>query len=226
MTILNFNLSEQRVSILTDTLLSDADQGDAPLSFATKVFPLPHMRGLITGTGLAPFISEWFTIVNGAIAAADMRDLDKIAPHVLPDLFAKHRGHDVRALSTTIYHFGFDRTRERFIGFRYRSAGGFRSKRLPYGISTYPFVNRELERNTDAKFPSDFIRHALLQKQQLAREREPLAGGHLVAFRMEAASERDRAELITNITVCHEFSEDQAMLARLATPLPRSRNSG
>ena len=214
MTILNFNLSQRGVFILTDTLLTDADQHDAPFSFGTKVFPLPHMRGLITGTGLVPFISEWFTTVNSAIAATNMKDLDRIAPHVLPALFARHRGDDTRTLATTIYHFGFERTRDRFIGFRYRSAGGFRSKRLPYGNSAYPFVNRDLELNTDAEFPGDFIRHAQLQKEQLARERVAPVGGHLIAFRMEA---RPSGEVTTGINVCHEFSEDQTMFANLAT---------
>jgi hypothetical protein len=224
-TILNFRLSERAVCILTDTLLRDADQGDAPAAFATKVFRLPQMRRLITGTGLVPFIHGWSTIVNGAIVAADMRDLDKIAPRVLPDLFAKHRGDDVRALNTTIYHFGFDRKRERFVGFRYRSAGGFRSKRLPYGISTYPVVNREMERKPEARFPRDFIRCAQMQKEELDRQREAPVGGQLVAFQMRLAPARDGVEVVTGISVCHEFADYQAMLARLATPVPRLHNT-
>jgi hypothetical protein len=67
MTILNVRLSEQSVCILTDTLCCDADQGGKPTTLATKVFPVPHMRGLVAGAGLFPFIMVWATMLNGAL---------------------------------------------------------------------------------------------------------------------------------------------------------------
>src|SRR3979411_1388268 len=97
MTILNVRLSEQSVCILTDTLCCDADQDGMPTTFATKVFPVPHMRGVVVGAGLFAFLMEWAMTLNGALTFWDMRALDKLAPILLSDLFAKHRGDDLRA---------------------------------------------------------------------------------------------------------------------------------
>jgi hypothetical protein len=218
MTILNVRLSEQSVCILTDTLCCDADQGGMPATFATKVFPVPHMRGLVVGAGLFAFIMEWATLLNGALTFSDMRALDKAAPLLLKDLFSKHRGEDSRPLQTTVYHFGYDRRRESFFGQRYRSAGGFSRARVPYGTITHPFIDYELERNAKASFPEDFIVFAKRQKEELKVSKDGMAGGQLIAHRMEVVG----ADVVTSAAVVHEFDDFGKLSEKLVTRYPHT----
>ena len=130
------------------------------------------MRGLVVGAGLFAFIMEWATTLNGALTFSDMRALDKLAPILLSDLFAKHRGEDPRPLHTTVYHFGYDRRREAFFGLRYRSAGGFSRARLPYGTITHPFVDYELESGTPKRASLKISSSSLSGRRKNSRSRK------------------------------------------------------
>jgi hypothetical protein len=137
---------------------------------------------------------------------------------LLQDLFAKHRGDDSRPLHTTLYHFGYDRRREEFFGLRYRSAGGFSRARVPYGTITHPFIDYELEKNAIARFPEDFVIFARRQREELEASKDGMAGGQLIAHRMEVVG----ADVMTTAAVVHEFDDFAEMSAKLATRYPHS----
>jgi hypothetical protein len=216
MTILNIALRADEVCIVTDTLMCDADLGGAVTSFGTKVFALPHMRGLVTGVGLFPFIQEWAATLNCAITFPDMRAVDKVAPRLLRESFAKHRGTDARPLTSTVYHFGYDTRRRRCFGFGYRSAGGFTSGRVRYGNISHPWLDFDLDRHPNAAIPDDLIAYGKRQRVEFPPEEGPL-GGHLMLHRMQAGED---GEPVLMARICHTFAEDAEVVERCVTRAP------
>jgi len=87
MTALNFRLRPTMVFISMDTLASKP--GGECLGFSSKVLPLPHLHGVVCGTGSLNLVLDWFTFIQTRVSASDMRDLDDVAPHHLPILAEK-----------------------------------------------------------------------------------------------------------------------------------------
>src|SRR5438128_1424650 len=57
MSLLNFLLDKQVIYVVCDTLASYSEDLE-PRSFTTKVYILPHLEGLICGTGVGQFVAE------------------------------------------------------------------------------------------------------------------------------------------------------------------------
>ena len=121
MSALNFVLSDGMVIIATDSLASSFD--GIPRSFQTKVFPLPHVCGVICGTGLFQLTLDWFVFVQQHAVTREVSYLSRIAPQQLPLLAAKYEA-DYSGEST-IYHFGWDAAGGHFRGFAHRSTKHF-----------------------------------------------------------------------------------------------------
>jgi hypothetical protein len=94
----------------------------------TKVLPLPHLHGVVCGTGSLNLVLDWFTFIQTRVSASDMRDLDDVAPHHLPILAEKA---ECSNIESTIYPFGLDRSAEKLRGWVYRSTKSFQSETLP-----------------------------------------------------------------------------------------------
>src|SRR4029079_8443515 len=184
MTIVNFRLTEREVCILSDTLVCDQATG-SPCGLLVKLFPLGGMGGVMVGLGMWSFIEAWGFRLQGFGARENVRRMNDVAQERLAKMFAYHVGDDdPKTLRSTIYHFGYDRLRKGFIGYRYRSVGGFKLKKLRAGNVSHPWIDFDLERNPTAELPDDFIAYAHRQRAQLDKEGEPPLGGQLVVHRL------------------------------------------
>ena len=129
MTAFNYIIEPDRIVVSTDTLRSSGD--GEPDGFASKILPLPHLHGVVCGTGSLDLLIDWYAFVQRRGGALDMRDLDDLAPQQLPTLAVKYP-------RATIYHFGLDARNGHLRGWAYRSTAGFRSESLEAGLGVKP----------------------------------------------------------------------------------------
>jgi len=132
---LDFVLSPKEVIIATDTLSRTKD--GKSLNFVSKIFPLPHLKSVICGTGSLNLMVDWFSFVQRQVIGKDITILDKIAPTELKKIFNKYEFDG--EVTSTIYHFGYSKKENRFIGLAYRSTNDFVSERLSDGIGIKPY---------------------------------------------------------------------------------------
>lgn len=203
MTALNILLEPRRVCIAMDTLVA---RHGHPWRFTSKIFPLPHLGGVMCGTGALRFITDWFVQLETEILAPDLVALD---PHVTSALRVLARDHYVdEDNTTTIYHFGLDPATEQFRGFAYRSARGFRSEELPQGRLVKPPVDGPV----DGPLPKAFVEVMERQKAEdrafIPRDRVGVGGD--VHFLIMTPGRYD-------LHHCHRFADYPAdYLAMLA----------
>lgn len=134
MTVLNYLLCADSVIITTDTLTLTIEK--TPHKYATKVFPLPHLKGVICGTGSLDIILEWFLFVQKNFVVKDIKFLDEIATDKLNEFSENYRNSGEN--TCTIYHFGFSEEDDRFVGFAYRSTSKYKSEVLSDGFGFKP----------------------------------------------------------------------------------------
>ena len=152
MTALVFTIQPDQICLAMDTLVVDP-YDKTPLRYQTKFTVLPHMNLVIAGTGLAPLINDWFHFVNGNIVARDIDDLNLYAPRLLRDATAQCQGTDLT--TTTLYHFGYSTTRNRYIGYAYRSTKNWEPDQLQDALGFKPVV--DVQPTDKIEFPQFFI---------------------------------------------------------------------
>jgi hypothetical protein len=141
-----------------------------------------------------------------------MRALVKLAPILLSDLFAKHRGDDPRPLHTTVYHFGYDRRREAFFGLRYRSAAGSAGREwhtAPSPIRSWITSCSGTPKHASLRISSS----SRSDRRTNSKSKDGMIGGQLIAHRMEVVG----ADVVTTAAVVHEFEDFADLSAKLAT---------
>ncbi len=159
MTALIYIFQENQVCIAMDTLSLSSDDGK-PLYFTSKISPLPHLNGLICGTGVMNFIVNWVALVHTNIVAEDIEHLSIYTPDSLRKLWQEFRFNEGQ--QSTIYYFGYSKTDRRYKGFAFRSTSGFEREELQYSFGIKPPVP-----NTEIKeIPADIIRIMCYQKEQ------------------------------------------------------------
>ena len=168
MTILLFSLEPQRICLAMDTLCRDATVPEVAHNYCSKAVLLPHLHGVIAGTGLRSVIYDWARCVQELTVARDITMLDAIASRELPRIFEAHAIDT--DLTTTIYHFGFDKGAGSMVAFVYRSTTDFASEQLPNsGIGIKPpdgiDAARASERLYEIGLPAWFIEVAQEQKK-------------------------------------------------------------
>ena len=149
MTALNFALEADRVIIFMDTLALRMDN-KKPVKYASKIFPLPHLRGVLCGTGSLNTIMDWFVYIQGHVIGNTMDIPNKIAPSQLTEIHSKY---DLNGTNeTTIYHFGFNPREEdgRINGFAFRSTNNFSLEELKDGIGIKPHDDEIIKYLKDA----------------------------------------------------------------------------
>ena len=212
MTALNYFLHPQVVLVSMDTLSSAP--GGSILGFSTKVFPLPHLHGVICCTGSLDLALEWFVFVQTRISARDMRDLNDVAPEQLAILAAATAYPDIES---TIYHFGLDRTAGHLRGWAYRSTGSFRSEALPesaLGLKPAPPAVESLQRLWFEIAMEGDAAHAFVEVMKLQKDYDRTSGPdksvgiggeiHLLALTGESQT----------LWTCHEFDDYAADFRR------------
>jgi hypothetical protein len=163
MTALIYILQENQVYVAMDTLCLRSDNGK-PLAFTSKIFPLPHLNGLMCGTGILDFIVNWSAHVKTSIIAKDVDQLSIYSPSSLRKLWDKF--HFDEEQTSTIYYFGYSSKDERYKGFAFRSTSNFDLEELSYSIGIKPPL-KNVNDNTEIKeLPLDVIRIISEQKKQ------------------------------------------------------------
>lgn len=169
MTALNFILEKDAVCIAMDTLATCGDD-KSPQSFASKMFPVPHLNGVICGTGIFEFVGKWFLFVNSAFVVKNMIHLDQYAPKELRKLYAEvWKDADLPKASSTIYHFGYDERLKEFVGFAYRSESNFESEILKTNHAGYKPPPSMLVNGDNPELeclPDSFIKIMTVQKKK------------------------------------------------------------
>jgi len=133
MSSLIFHTTEDEIILAMDTL-AVGDLSGTPVLFTTKFYPVPHLGGVICGTGVGKLVLDWFARVNSGMVVRDLVNLDEHTPAALRELSSSedYRVPDV-SQSTTVYHLGFPVDGGPACVFAYRSTSNFSSERLRIG---------------------------------------------------------------------------------------------
>ncbi|RZZ84775.1 hypothetical protein [Pseudoxanthomonas winnipegensis] len=144
MSSLIFYTDPKQVFVVTDTLaiVHQEDGSARPFLFTSKALYLPHLRMIVAGTGMGGFSDDWFRVINTQMLVHGIENLDEHAPRKLAELWDEFTAlpEYIDGKTTTIYHFGISEESGEVAAFAYRSANGFASERIGYGIATKPGV--------------------------------------------------------------------------------------
>ena len=200
MTALNFVVEENQICFAIDTLCIE-DDDKQPLSYITKFVALPHIQTIVTGTGLAMLIVEWMSCARGNVIAKDIDHLNQYTPDHLRTISQKYT--ELSRISATIYHFGYSESRDRFVGYAYRSRNNWiPEERLDF-IGYKPEV--EYSFDSDIELPRSFIELMEYQREQdlkLPLDKRLGIGGdiHFVVMNRNGI----------NVSRCHRFASYEA----------------
>lgn len=133
MSALNFVIKGEIALIAADTLALNSENR-SPSHFQTKFYPVPHLKGIICGTGISQFIAQWAIKVHTSMLVKDIPHLDQHAPQSLRELWEEIDFPKV--YSSKIFHIGYDENANKIRGFIYDSAKNFESNEwqdnIPY----------------------------------------------------------------------------------------------
>lgn len=160
MTALVFALQPDQVCVAMDTLVIGADDR-MPLAFQRKFLSIPDSDLLVAGTGHAGFVTGWFGYLQTLTDLGDIDNVGSIASSVLKASADAAGG--LSSITTTIYHFGYSRAEEQYVGYAYRSIANFQAERLPYALGLKPQV--PVLATDNIQFPNFMIDIVVRQQQ-------------------------------------------------------------
>ncbi len=199
MTALNYILLPDQVYIAMDTLASSEQK--EPLSYFTKIFQVPHLKGVICGTGCSQIILDWYNFIQTQVIAKDIFLLNNFATEKLLEISAKYP-----QMSATIYHFGYNEKEECFYGFAFRSTKKYEIEKLVYGIGIKPPDELDLkycqELIIEKRLPQVFIEYITMQKaidQNKPKDERLGIGGEVIYLVMNCN--------VQYLTVCYRFDD-------------------
>ena len=164
MSALAYLLHDDCIVVATDSLASQ--KGLGPLKYANKIYYLPFLKTILTGTGLMDLVIDWYCFIQKFVVINDITGLNKITERKLPDLYSSFG--EIDDNSSTIYQFGYCERIGKHIGFAYRSINGFRSEELIPSIGLKPSENIKLEESMpekDEQFEQYILRLIIEQKR-------------------------------------------------------------
>ena len=210
MTALNFLVEPQRVLIAMDTLSVDYET-KRPHLFCSKMFLLPHLGGVMCGTGAFPIIMDWFVAIQSQMLVKDMVHLDQFTPSLLGSIAAKHSLPD--GVTATVYHFGYSKDAGEYAAFAYRSTSAFVSEPLGHGLGIKPRIEAE----PFSQLPEGFIR--LVHRQRDQDRAAPIAeqvgiGGEIQFLVMTPG--------IFQLSNCHRYENYEAQYAEMLRNVTRA----
>ncbi len=215
MTSLIYYYEPQVVFIAMDTLAMT--QAKKPFIYMVKFYPLPHLQGVVCGTGSGQFVLDWFVKINSGMLVQDIPHLNEFTPEQLRVLAEKH---NISNDSTvTVYQFGYSENEKCFKGYAYRSPNNFESELLPYnGIGIKPGV--PFESTSPIRIPDDFIK--IMEDQRVFEESRPVEerifiGGDIQFVHMTPAG--------MIISRCHRFSDYESIYEKMCEGL-QEKGSG
>ncbi len=217
MSSLIFFSTDEEIILAMDTL-AVADQSGKPLLFTTKFYPVPHLNGIIAGTGSGPFVADWFLKVNTGMMVDDIPHLDFHTPAALRKMWEARSPEHPKDFTTTIYHFGLPRDGGAPCTYAYRSEKRFASELLPRGgLAVKPFADVP----APFEFPRDFAKIMASQREHQAKEplkkRVYIGGGVFVCHLT-----RSGISIYQTDTFPDYHAQREAMLAAIDKLKPQS----
>jgi len=206
MTALAFTIQPDQICLAMDTLVvSAADK--TPLCYQTKFSILPHLNLIIAGTGLSSLIANWFHFVNNNMVVRDIDHLNIFATGSL--LYIEAELQDTDLTTTTLYHFGYSKTNNRYVGYAYRSAKHWESDQLPDALGIKPEVH--VPPTDNIQFPQFLIDIVSEQRRQdlLLPQPERLGIGGEIQF---AVMENG----VVNVSTVHRFESYESDYKEMA----------
>lgn len=166
MTAFNFILRPEFVTIVADTLNCFGPE-NRPYIYNSKLHVVPHLHAAVGGKGQGLFLLECHKALMVRIIARDIVDADSDVPDVYQQLWLEHQelckreGHEMTNAKATMYHFGWVPSKNRVVGFEYKSGDDFASERLPDGCWLHPYRDPKII----VREPEDLVRVTLKQKE-------------------------------------------------------------
>lgn len=208
MTALNWSLENDALYVTSDTLVLTTE--GEPRSYMSKLYPVPHLYGVITGTGIGQFIMDWFTMVQNRMLVQCVHHLDRFTSEALRERASEY---PLQEASTTIYHFGVSSTEDRFCGFAYRSANDFRSERLDYGVGIKPEIDPGPM--DEIQFPDWFV--GIMERQREQDLQQPPEQRVGVGGEVHALQVLDDG--VMSLFPCHRFDDYDEAFQRMDAAL-------
>ncbi|WP_308638978.1 hypothetical protein [Paenibacillus silvisoli] len=160
MTAINFIYEENQITIYMDTL--SLDEKGRPFKYVSKLFPIPHLRSVICGTGNLDLIMDWVHQVQRNVIAADIAYLSEITTE---QLIALQEKYPKDAGATTIYQFGYSQLVEKLKGYVYRSTKDFFQEEYDFCFGIKPEVDFDWDQEGKAGLDNAFINLMVKQKE-------------------------------------------------------------
>ena len=214
MSALNFILQEDAVMVATDTL-SLSGETYKPHHFQTKFFIVPHLLGVICGTGTGEFIAKWAITVQTSMLAKSIPHLDEFTTEGLRILYKELNIPE--NLTSTVYQFGYDYDSGKFRGFAYRSVNNFISEELGYGFGTKPPVPNFVPTDNPIE---DFKKVIAIQREEdLARPQKKRIGigGEIHILLLEPSR--------YTIVQVHRFDDYDTLYEQMCDELPANKQN-
>lgn len=213
MTLLNWELTPTSVTLISDTLALDGFD-KRPIAMKTKVMVLPHLAGLIAGTGYTALVGTFWSRVCDSMVLRDIEHLDEFATDVLTEIWASVADRLPQG-TTTIYTFGVNSDGE-VTGYAYRSANGWESEALPYAYGIKPAL--ELPADFEVDGVGGLLALAKSQQEQdRARPRMERVGigGDLWIYRLSTGENGPIISMIRAERMDHFENDWEIVLSKL-----------
>ena len=205
MTALNFAITDEGIFLATDTLVT---RDGRPLMFTAKVLTLPHMNGLISGTGSMVLFQRWSLTVLSEILATNMQVLDLYTADRLRRIWATMSDEERGDGPADIFHLCYDPDNDEFGGFAYRSSNDFESEPLGYGTYPKPALDNAIP---IVAFPGDLVRECRrlrFAQERLDPNKRQHIGGQVIAYMMERhEAEGQPNSTLTTAHTAYEFED-------------------
>ena len=186
MSSLIYKVEKMQVFLATDSL---ATMNGKAMGFTTKAFPLPHLRMVIAGTGLAGFLDHWLVEVN----TSPVRGIDALNEQAQAGLLnllrAFNKQYPSMIEATSVYHFGFSENTGVMQSFAYKSEELFEPRQIECGLYVKPNVPEDAIPK-DTLHPGDFIRIMAAQRAiqaKLPKEARVSIGGEIQMHHLDQA---------------------------------------
>jgi hypothetical protein len=170
-----------------DTLVSTVDKNE-PHHFCSKIFPLPHLGGVMCGTGNMELAIEWFKQIHHNFFSdaklRDVCDLNKETPDRLRKLFQSLPQSSTctetissPSLEGKIFYFGYSLQEKKYRGFVYKSKNDFNSMAIEPPQFAYQPLLASYPKFPEIQNEQEFIDTAIkiMKFQQNEEQKKPPA---------------------------------------------------
>ncbi|MDE4176131.1 hypothetical protein PXK01_18390 [Phaeobacter sp. PT47_59] len=182
-----FDFNEETALLAVDTLATTPN--GTPSFFTAKAQYVPHLKTIIAGTGCAGFAADWATYINNRMLLTGIENLDYHTPSSL-----ERRWDEIRSIekipsdvTTTVYHIGYSTHDQCMKGFAYRSANGFISERLDYGLRFKPECTPPNRETFIEWLPKAMNEQRAIQERKPV-EKQVFIGGECILFALDATT--------------------------------------